>query len=659
MCDPGAVSSIAEAERALEAAGDAFARMDVDGVVAYLSTAIRDFTAGDQPCWAAMACVQLGDTFANLLGNLTAARAWFTRASRLVADQPPCLEQGWVAVAAMGCDVADPDELLAASELALDRARRFGDVNLETKALADGGLAHVQAGRIAHGMALLDEAMALACGPADDTGTAAKSVCSFFTACYFSTDFERADTWTELLRRRGLIGLEPGGPVFLSSHCDRLKAKLLVELGRWGEAEAVLTRARAEFEAVMRIPGWHPDIGMAELRVRQGRHTDAELLLLGKDQLLEALLPAAQLHLDRGDYALARAAALRGLRGAGDDRLRAVELLAVLVDAELAADDLDAARAASERLVERVAGVDVPSLRARGADARARVLTTAGDLRGAVSVLEPALDDLDPARLPWMRACLLLHLARLREAAGDTAAATLDAVAAAASLDGLDVVLAPADAAVLGRLGPVAGRTRFGSAAVEPSTATLRRDGKWWVASCEGVTVRLRDTLGLRYLAELVATPGVERHALDLVDRVEGVDAGGLARRKLGDAGPLVDSQARAAYRRRIEELRAEIDDAFAAENIERAEAIQGELDLLVLQLTQAFGLGGKERRAASAAERARLNVTRALRSAVAKVVEALPGPGAVLDRRVRTGLYCAYECAASPEDEVRWIVQC
>ncbi len=63
-----------------------------------------------------MACVQLGDTFANLLGNLTAARAWFTRASRLVADQPPCLEQGWVAVAAMCCDVADPDELLAASE---------------------------------------------------------------------------------------------------------------------------------------------------------------------------------------------------------------------------------------------------------------------------------------------------------------------------------------------------------------------------------------------------------------------------------------------------------------------------------------------------------------------------------------------------------------
>ena len=103
----------------------------------------------------------------------------------------------------MGCDVDDPAALLAAAELALDVARRFGDVNLETKALADAGLAHVQAGRLLEGMALLDEAMALACGPADDTATAAKSVCSFFTACYFAADFERAGSWAHVFRQHG------------------------------------------------------------------------------------------------------------------------------------------------------------------------------------------------------------------------------------------------------------------------------------------------------------------------------------------------------------------------------------------------------------------------------------------------------------------------
>jgi len=204
-----------DAQRALRLADDAHGCFDIDGVVAHLSAAIRGFTAADDRRRAAMACVRLGETLANAMGNPTASRAWFARARRLVEHEPPCVEQGWVAVAAMGCDVDDPGELLAAAELALDRARRFGDVNLETKALADAGLAHVQAGGVVEGMALLDEAMALACGPADDATSAGKSVCSFFTACYFAADFERAGSWASLLRRHGLIGPSPGAPIFL------------------------------------------------------------------------------------------------------------------------------------------------------------------------------------------------------------------------------------------------------------------------------------------------------------------------------------------------------------------------------------------------------------------------------------------------------------
>ena len=71
---------------------------------------------------------------------------------------------------------------------------------------------------------------------------------------------------------------------------------------------------------------------------------------------------------------------------------------------------------------------------------------------------------------------------------------------------------------------------------------------------------------------------------------------------------------------------------------------------------TRAFGLGGVDRKASSVAEKARLNVTRAVRAAIGKVTEALPDAGAVLDRRVRTGLFCAYE--PHPDDEVLWSVQ-
>lgn len=643
------MSDTEDADRALALADEAFARLDVDAVVAHLSAAIRGFTAAGDRRAAAMACARLGDTFANATGNVAAARAWFARAWRLVEDEPPCVEQGWVAVAAMGCDVDDPDELLTAAELALERARRFGDINLEAKALADAGLAHVQAGRLTEGMGLLDEAMALVCGPADDMDAAGKSVCSFFTACYYAADFGRAGSWTDLLRKHGLIGTAPGAPVFLSNHCDSVQAAALVELGRWSEAEALLLKANRDFESAMAMPSWHSAIALADLRILQGRLAEAESLLLGKEQHIQALLPAAHLHLARGEYDLARATARRGLRVIAHDRPRAAALLTVLVDAALASGDIETAQQACADMIERLASLDIPSLQGRVAAAQSRVQAASGDIDGAIAVLEGAVDRLDVRQLPWRRATLLLELARRRLSGGDEAAAKLDVASAAGILDALDVVIGPADGELLEWFRPGA---RSGAV---PATATLARQGRRWLASVGGASVQLQDSKGLRYLAELLASAGVERHAFDLVDRVEGVEPGAVDRRALGDAGEILDGQSRTTYRRRVEALRADIDDALEVRQLDHAETLQAELDQLVVQLAQAFGLGGRDRPAASAAERARLNVTRALRAAIARIAEALPDAGAVLDRDVQTGLYCVYRPRAS---DLRWIVQ-
>lgn len=639
------MSTVEEALGALELAHEAHAVFDIDTAIAQYSAAIRGLTAAGEKRPAAMACAALGDLFANGLGNTTAARAWFARATATLADEPDCVEQGWVAVAAMGCDVGDPVELLAGAELALDRARRFGDVNLEAKALADGGLAHVQAGRIAEGMAMLDEAMALVCGPADDLDTAGKSACSLFTACYYSVDFDRAASWADLLRARGLLGPEAGAPVFLSSHCDTVQACLLCELGRWSEAETLLERSAENFEQTMGQDGFHPTILLADLRIRQGRLGEAEALLLDLAQTFEGLLPTARLHLAQGDADLAAATARRGLRALGTDHLRAVELLAVLADAETVRGDHDAAAAACTMLAERVDAVGSPILTARSVPARVRHLAAVGDTPMALALIESTLDSLDRARSPLQRVHLLVESARLRDAAGDRAGATVDARAASATLDGLDVVLPEADRSLLDRL-----LDRTGPGPRPP--ATLRRDGKGWVVAHDGREARLRDSKGLRHLAELLAAPGVERHALDLVDRIEGV--GDVDRRHLGDAGDLLDATARDAYRRRLEALRADIDDAIGGGRLDEAETMQAEHDALVGQLAEAFGLGGRPRRASSAAERARLNVTRALRSAIRQIDEALPAAGASLDRSIRTGGFCVFAPATG---EIEWIV--
>src|SRR4051812_23208236 len=245
-CDAGAMAGAEGPEAAMAAAQASFAAGDFDGVLGNLSAAIRGFTAADRPREAAMACAPLGDAM-TIAGNAAAGRARQTRAMRLGAELEPCIEQGWVAVAPMGCYVDDPDELLRNAELAVDRARRFGVLELEAKALADGGLALVQAGEVEAGMARLDEAMALACGPVDPCVATGQSVCSLFTACYYAADYARFETWSEALRRTRLLAPEPGTGAFLIGHCESVRAALLIELGRWSEAEEVLTKAIVEF----------------------------------------------------------------------------------------------------------------------------------------------------------------------------------------------------------------------------------------------------------------------------------------------------------------------------------------------------------------------------------------------------------------------------
>ena len=139
-------------------------------------------------------------------------------------------------------------------------------------------------------------------------------------------------------------------------------------------------------------------------------------------------------------------------------------------------------------------------------------------------------------------------------------------------------------------------------------------------------------------LAQLVEQPGREIHALDLASENDGqaVD--------LGDAGEVIDRRARDAYKQRIAELRDELEEAESWSDSARAARIRGELDALTQQIAAAVGLGGRERRSGSAAERARTAVQRRIREAIKKIAEQDRELGRHLDWAVRTGTFCAYE---------------
>ena len=121
----------------------------------------------------------------------------------------------------------------------------------------------------------------------------------------------------------------------------------------------------------------------------------------------------------------------------------------------------------------------------------------------------------------------------------------------------------------------------------------------------------------------------------------------------LGDAGALLDATAKAAYQARLAELGAEPEEAEAGNDPARASRARAEREFLVAELARAVGLGGRDRRAASHAERARLNVTRAIRAAVANLARDHPSLGRHLAATVRTGRYCSY--IPDPRAPITW----
>jgi hypothetical protein len=196
-----------------------------------------------------------------------------------------------------------------------------------------------------------------------------------------------------------------------------------------------------------------------------------------------------------------------------------------------------------------------------------------------------------------------------------------------------------------------------------PAAASLRREGDVWAFHYQGRDVRIRDSKGMRCLALLLSSPGVEMHALQLAApaapaAAPGASAAAAAELAVGDrdAGALLDPAAKAAYGERLEDLRAEVEEAERFNDPERAAHAREEMEFLATELAAATGLGGRDRRAASNAERARVSVTKAIRTAIKRVEEHDRVVARELQATVRTGTFCIFE--PDPRRPVEWRVE-
>ncbi|MFC9255073.1 ATP-binding protein, partial [Amycolatopsis thailandensis] len=178
--------------------------------------------------------------------------------------------------------------------------------------------------------------------------------------------------------------------------------------------------------------------------------------------------------------------------------------------------------------------------------------------------------------------------------------------------------------------------------------AEFRRDDAVWTLHFDGVTAHLPDSKGLRDLHFLLGRPGSDVTAVRLLDP-EGGEVVVAAKSLGGDA--VLDDEAKARYRARLDELDELIDTATALGQDTRAAALDRERDALLAELRSAAGLGGRTRRLGDEAERARKTVTARIRDTLRKLDEQHPALATHLRASVTTGSSCRY----APDDKVPW----
>ncbi len=195
----------------------------------------------------------------------------------------------------------------------------------------------------------------------------------------------------------------------------------------------------------------------------------------------------------------------------------------------------------------------------------------------------------------------------------------------------------------------------------------LRHDD-YWVIRYHGHTAFLKSMRGLCCLAVLLRSPGREFHVSELVGTLmqapipaSRVTARGRPRYAgeqlvvagFSDAGPMLDAQSKAQYKRRLNDLRQDLNEAEQFNDLGRAVKAQDEMHAIAQHLASAVGLGGRDRKTSSEAERARSAVTKRIKKAIQKINEAIPSLGHHLTARIKTGYFFSYN--PHPDRPVEW----
>src|SRR6185369_16871980 len=281
-----------------------------------LSRAHLQYLKAGHVCSAARCAFWLG--FTSLLnGENAKANGWLARAERLLADQPDCVEKGYLLLPSgfRGVHGGDSAAAVATFERIAEIGRQFNDCDLMTLGLQGQGRALIRSGRARHGVTLLDEAMIAVTAGEVSPLVAGGVYCSVIEACGEIFDLRRAQEWTSALEK--WCSSQPD-IVPYRGQCMIRRAELLQLHGSWPDA---LEAARQASEWLSR-PMPKPAMGAALYRI-------------------------AELHRVKGDFPAAEAAYHEASRWSRAPQPGLAQL-------RLAQGKLDAASASIRRMAEEV-----------------------------------------------------------------------------------------------------------------------------------------------------------------------------------------------------------------------------------------------------------------------------------------------------------------
>jgi tetratricopeptide (TPR) repeat protein len=520
-------------------------------------------------------------------------------------------------------------------------------------------------GQVAAGLELLDEAAVTVMAGELDALAAGMAWCELICAMQGLAQYDRAEQWTEAMDR-WRHGNAFGG---IHGRCRVHRAEILRLRGSCAEAEEEALHACQELRPWMRREfGW-PLTELGTIRLRRGDLAGAEEAFVAAHEHGWDPQPGlALLYLAKGDTARAMGSIQQALDHPlavpSKERPPCTALCrAPLLEAQahiaVAANDLDTAERAVEELDQIAERYASQAIRAGAVTARGRLALARGDIDVALDQIAEGVRAWVLVGAPYETAVARRWLAAAHRAAGHEDRALLEFRAATTTLERIgaspQATVATEDAQ--GAADLLAGR----SLVAPPGTTTsgvFRRDGDTWTLAFGPRQVLLQDLKGLRYIARLLAEPGREFHVLDLAaveaeTRPAPRTTDDHADRANDHAGPVLDRQAREAYRRRLAEIDEDLEEAEHNADLERVARAKADRDFLVQELSRAVGLGGRSRVAHATAERARSAVTRSIRYALARIAEHHTDLAGHLEHAVRTGTYCAYD--PDPVTVVTW----